>query len=245
MSVRRRTVLGVPLDNCSSTQIVATIESWVDTHQQEIAVGVNAHVVNLAASNPDFAKLLGGSGLSYADGQSVVWASSLLGHPVPERSATTDLIYPIAQLAARRGFPVFLLGGAPGIAQQAADRLAGLNPGLRIAARHGYFSDAENSSVIAEINDFGTQILFVGLGDPLQQEWSHANRPELTAPAVLTCGGLFDWVAGTRRRAPTWLARIGLEWLWRLLLEPRRLWRRYVLGNPRFLYRVIREMLST
>src|SRR6266496_4445429 len=109
----RAGVMGVPLDACSAEQLVATVERWVDDGDRQFAVGVNAHLVNLANRDPELAALLQHSGLNYADGQSVVWAARLLGHDVPARVPTTEMIYPIAEMLARRRFPVFLLGGRP------------------------------------------------------------------------------------------------------------------------------------
>nr|WP_281361011.1 WecB/TagA/CpsF family glycosyltransferase [Schumannella luteola] len=181
--------------------------------------------------------------LCYADGQSVVAAARLLGHPVPERLATTDVVHPLAARAAAAGVRVFLFGGRPGVAAQAAGRLRRENPGLEVAEQHGYLPPEHTSELLERIAAFRPGILLVGLGDPAQQDWIAANRHALTAPAVLSCGGLFDWLAGSHRRAPAWMIRAGLEWLWRLLIEPRRLARRYVLGNPAFVLRLARQLL--
>jgi N-acetylglucosaminyldiphosphoundecaprenol N-acetyl-beta-D-mannosaminyltransferase len=231
----RADVMGVPLDACSAEQLVATVERWVDDGERQFAVPVNAHLVNLAGRDPELATLLEHSGLNYADGQSVVWASRLLGHGVPARVPTTEMIYPIAELLARRRFPVYLLGGLPESVEAAASRLRRDYPGLEIAGvQHGYFDPAEERLVIERINRSRARVLLVGMGNPKQEKWVWRHLGELRANAILTCGGLYDWVSGRKRRAPAWLHRIGLEWLWRLLCEPRRLFLRYVVGNPRF-----------
>lgn len=231
----RANVMGVPLDACSAEQFVATVESWVDDGERQFAVPVNAHLVNLASQDPELAALLEHSGLNYADGQSVVWASRLLGHRVPTRVPTTEMIYPIAEMLARRRFPVYLLGGLPESVEAAASRLRRDYPGLEIAGvQHGYFGPAEERLVIERINRSRARVLLVGMGNPKQEKWVWQHLGELRPNAILTCGGLYDWVSGRKRRAPAWLHRIGLEWLWRLLSEPRRLFLRYVVGNPRF-----------
>jgi len=241
----RGSVVGVPIDALSGEQLVDTIFSWVaDAGPTRSAIGVNAHVVNLAAGDEQFARDVRRADLAYADGQSVVWAARLLGTPVPERVATTDLIHPLAERAAAEGVRLFFYGGRPGVAALAAERLAVAHPGLSIAVRDGYVPAAEMAALVDEINATGAGLLFVGLGDPLQQRWISENRDALTVPAVLSCGGLFDWTSGSNRRAPRWMIRAGLEWLWRLIIEPRRLARRYLVGNPAFVLRVARARLA-
>ena len=231
----RASVMGVPLDACSAEQLVATVESWVDDDDRQFAVGVNAHLVNLANRDPELGALLQHSGLNYADGQSVVWATRLLRHDVPARVPTTEMIYPIAAMLARRRFPVFLLGGRPEVVEAAAERLRRDYPRLRIAGvQHGYFDARDEPEILRRVNHSRARVLLVGLGNPRQEKWVWEHLGELRPNAILTCGGLYDWVSGRKRRAPAWLHRIGLEWLWRLLIEPRRLFARYVVGNPRF-----------
>ena len=231
----RAGVMGVPLDACSAEQLVATVERWVDDGDRQFAVPVNAHLVNLANQDPELAAVLQHSGLNYADGQSVVWAARMLGRDVPARVPTTEMIYPIAEMLARRRFPVFLLGGRPEVVDAAARRLRRDYPGLQIAGvQHGYFDAGDEHRVLQRVNDSRARVLLVGLGNPRQEKWVWEHLGELRPNAILTCGGLYDWVSGRKRRAPAWLHRIGLEWLWRLLIEPRRLFARYVVGNPRF-----------
>jgi N-acetylglucosaminyldiphosphoundecaprenol N-acetyl-beta-D-mannosaminyltransferase len=239
----RAGVMGVPLDACSAEQLVATVERWVDDGDRQFAVGVNAHLVNLANRDPELAALLQHSGLNYADGQSVVWAARMLHHEVPARVPTTEMIYPIAEMLARRRFPVFLLGGRPEVVDAAARRLRRDYPGLQIAGvQHGYFDAGDEQRVLQRVNDSRARVLLVGLGNPRQEKWVWEHLSELRPNAILTCGGLYDWVSGRKRRAPAWLYRIGLEWLWRLLIEPRRLFARYVVGNPRFCLGLVRAV---
>ena len=165
----RAVVMGVPLDACSAEQFVATVESWVDDGERQFAVPVNAHLVNLASQDAELSGLLEHSGLNYADGQSIVWASRLLGHGVPARVPTTEMIYPIAEMLARRHFPVYLLGGLPESAEAAARRLRRDYPGLQIVGvQHGYFDQAAERRVIQRINDSRARVLLVGMGNPKQ-----------------------------------------------------------------------------
>jgi N-acetylglucosaminyldiphosphoundecaprenol N-acetyl-beta-D-mannosaminyltransferase len=239
----RATVLGIPLDACSEEQLVHTVEAWIDDGDQRFAVPVNGHLVNLANADRELADILRHSGLNYADGQAVVWAARMLGKAVPCRLCTTDVIPSLAANWALRGFSVFLLGGTPGVAKDAARLLQIQHPGLKIAGtHHGYFDQQDAAGIIELINRSGAEILMVGLGNPHQEKWVWRYLDALAPNAILTCGGLFDWLSGRKRRAPAWMYRNGLEWLYRLLLEPRRLFVRYVVGNPRFCLLVASEL---
>ncbi|MEO6310448.1 MAG: WecB/TagA/CpsF family glycosyltransferase [Leifsonia sp.] len=240
----RTIVVGVPVDRVSQDQIVDILMTWTKTPHTRVAVGVNAAVCNLAARDSAFHENLMSADLSYADGHSVVWATRLLGGRIPERVATTDLIHPLASMSALEGKILFFYGGKPGVAERAAARLRAAQPELLIETRDGYIPPGEMDQLVTDINGSGAHILFVGLGDPLQQNWIAQHRDQLTVPVILTCGGLFDWVSGDHKRAPSWMISSGLEWLWRLMIEPRRLASRYLLGNPAFLYRLSKQMVE-
>lgn len=233
-------VNGVRVDTMSMSAVVDTVLQWIGTSSTHVAVGVNAHVCNLAAVDPLFRDRVNSADVAYADGQSVVWAAQALGVDVPERVATTDLIYPLVEACAAHGKRVFLFGGEPGVAAAAADRLRRNAPDLQIKAHDGFVAADRMSALVESIRSHHTDVLLVGLGDPLQQEWVAQYREALGVPAILTCGGLFDWVSERKKRAPQWMTRTGWEWLWRLSIEPGRLGRRYLLGNPLFVWRFAR-----
>lgn len=234
-------VAGVRVDSFSETALVERIIAMSTGEQTTVAVGVNAHVCNLARSNSHFSSLVADS-ITYADGQSVVWAAKLLGRPIPGRLATTDVAEPTLRAAAEAGAPVYFLGAADGVAERAAEIFRAKVPGLQLRSHHGYVSADDIDDVLDDIAEHGTRILFVGMGDPAQQLWVEAHRDRLP-PAVVTCGGLFDWLSGSNRRAPQWMIRAGLEWLWRLIIEPRRLAKRYLLGNPSFVAAVTMQKM--
>jgi len=238
-------VIDVPVNRLTGDQVVETIMAWTTLSGSRVAVGVNAMVCNLAATDATFRKVLMQADLRYADGQSIVWASRLLGGGLPERVATTDLIDPLAAVSAQRGKRIFLYGSKPGVAERAATRLRQAAPGLVIDGRDGYTAAGGMPRLVEDINAFAPDILLVGLGDPMQQHWIEAHRNQLNVPVILTCGGLFDWASGDNRRAPQWMIAAGLEWLWRLMLEPRRLGSRYLIGNPVFLSRLARQLLRS
>ena len=234
-------VAGVRVDSFTLSGLTSWVLEKAQSESVHVAVGVNAHVCNSARSDERFRELVS-QATTYADGQSVVWAGRFLGGHLPGRLATTDIAEPILRAAAQAGIPVYFLGAAEGIAEKAAASLRATIPQLELRTHHGFFSADETPGVLADIRDHGTGILFVGMGDPVQQIWIDSHRQELPS-AILTCGGLFDWLSGTNRRAPAWMIHAGLEWLWRLGLEPRRLGRRYLVGNPVFIAAVLRQRL--
>ena len=240
---QRVVVGGTPVDLCSPEEFVELTTRWAEQGRRSSMVGVNAHVVNTAAKNPAFAAAVIASDLLYPDGQSVVWAARALGHQPRGRVPLTHMTDAMCSAWAAAGLRVFLLGGKPGVAQRAGERLA-QDYGLRIAGiRDGYFLGA-NEQVIAEINLSGADILLVGMGNPRQELWLHDHRDRLRPAVAITCGGWLDWTAGERQPCPPWIYRYGLEWAYRLGQEPRRLFKRYVVGNPQFVYRVARQKLS-
>lgn len=238
-SDRSVTVAGVRVDSYTEASLTSRVMEMATTDGVDVAVGINAHVCNQARKDDRFRQLLTAS-TTYADGQSIVWGSRLLGGSLPERLATTDVAVSILEAAAVAKTPVYFLGAAEGVAEEAARRLRADIPGLQLRTHHGYFTPDGTDDVLKDVEAFGTRILFVGMGDPAQQLWIDTHRRHLP-PAVLTCGGLFDWLSGSNPRAPRWMIRAGLEWLWRVGLEPRRLGRRYLLGNPAFIAAVLRQ----
>jgi exopolysaccharide biosynthesis WecB/TagA/CpsF family protein len=169
-------------------------------------------------------------------------AARLLGDRFPADLNGNFFTPLLLRRAAERDWPVYLLGAKPGVAAAAADALAGSIPGLHVCGVHdGYFSGADLDGVIAGIRDSGAQVLLVALGNPAQERWLDAHLEKTGARIGIGVGAFFDFQTGTIPRAPAWMNRLGLEWVHRLILEPRRMWRRYLLGNPLFLVRVLRS----
>jgi N-acetylglucosaminyldiphosphoundecaprenol N-acetyl-beta-D-mannosaminyltransferase len=212
-------------------------------------VGPNAQLVTLAERDEPFAHAMQVADLAIPDGISVVMASRLLGFPLPERVTGGDLMESLCAEAARYGFRVFLLGGPPGVAMTAADKLRQQFPGLQVCGTYcpplGFeFDPAELARMRAAINEASPDLLCVAFGAPKQEVWMQQNRSLLSAGVMLAVGAAFERHAGLRRRAPRWVQRIALEWLFRLILEPRRLWRRYLIGNTCFVLLILRQALA-
>ena len=242
-------VLGVGVDPITVDGLHAEIARLVRGGEPGLVLNVNAHCLNLCYEDRALRGALNGADVVFCDGAGVMLAARLLGGRIPERITYAAWIWQLADFAAAEGFSLYLLGAKPGVAQEAARRLRERYPDLRIVGtRHGYFDhlaeSAENEAVLEEINAAAPDILLVGLGMPLQERWLTENRHGLDAGVALSCGAAFDYASRRVRRGPSLLTESGFEWLTRLINEPCRLWRRYLLGNPLFLLRVLRQILA-
>jgi N-acetylglucosaminyldiphosphoundecaprenol N-acetyl-beta-D-mannosaminyltransferase len=241
-----RQIAGLPVHPVRLAELNAWIAGALARPERATVFYANVHAVNLAQRDAAFRAAFAQADLVFCDGQGLRIGAALLGQPLPERFTPPDWVDSLAAVCAAQGAGIFLLGGRPGVAELAAARLRARHPGLRTAAHHGFFlaSPADEAAAIAALGGFGPGVLLVGLGMPLQERWVAARRDALDAPVVLTVGALFDYLAGTVRRGPRWLTDSGFEWLCRLWYEPRRLWRRYLLGNPAFFLRILRQRLA-
>ncbi len=206
--------------------------------ERRTAVFINAHAVNTAADDPAFRWAVGKADILLPDGSGLQLAARLGGGRFVENLNGTDLFVPLCVDAAARGLSIYFFGARPGIAEAAAATAQRLAPGLTVAGtHHGHLQPGEDDAVIAAINASGADIVLVALGVPLQDVWIARNRARLEARLVAGVGAQFDFWSGSIARAPLAMRRMGAEWLWRLALEPRRLFARYVLGNPAFVVR--------
>jgi N-acetylglucosaminyldiphosphoundecaprenol N-acetyl-beta-D-mannosaminyltransferase len=205
-----------------------------EIHPPKLVFASNGHAIALAARDARFRDTFVQADLIHADGQASVFASRLFTNtPVPERSATTDFIHDAAGIGAVHGLRFFLLGATEEANEAAARILAQSYPGLQVAGRlHGYFSEYDEDEIVDEINLTRPDVIWVGLSVPREYEFAVRNRHRLKAGWVVTCGGCFNFVTGSYRRAPQWMQAAGLEWLYRLAREPRRLFWRYAVTNP-------------
>jgi N-acetylglucosaminyldiphosphoundecaprenol N-acetyl-beta-D-mannosaminyltransferase len=212
-------------------------------------IGVNAQIANLAETNRRFADAMLTGDILFADGVSIVLASRLLGCPLPERVPGGEVMELLCKEGAKEGFSVYLLGGLPKAAETAGEVLQQRYPGLRIAGTYcpplGFERDAEETARIRRSIKAATpDLLFVCFGAPKQEIWVAENCPSLPVGLTLPVGAAFDTLSGLRKRAPVWAQKTGTEWLYRLVKEPRRLWRRYLLGNPRFVWMTLLQRLK-
>jgi N-acetylglucosaminyldiphosphoundecaprenol N-acetyl-beta-D-mannosaminyltransferase len=230
----RTTFLGVPLDPLSMDETVAAIAEGVGTGRPISHLGVNAANLVQARDDPAYLADLSAADLVTADGQSVVWGARLYGIPVPERVTGIDLMEALLAESVRRDWTVYLLGARQEVVDALADRLAA--GGVRVAGRHhGYFPEDRATVIAAEIRATGATMLFVGMPSPRKEQFVIHEAATAGIPFSMGVGGSFDVLAGVLSRAPRFVQRLGLEWLYRLVQEPRRLLKRYVVTNTRFL----------
>ncbi len=242
-------ILGVNVHPLTLPQLLARIEQHIHQRDRVVIANVNVHAMNIACRLPWFRDFLNQSALVFCDGAGVQLGARLLGHTLPQRMTYADWTWDLAARAAQEGWTLFFVGARPDIAAQAAARLRARYPGLRsVGTQHGYFDQTPgtpaNEAVLLAINSARPDILIVGFGMPAQEHWLWHNAHRIDARVLLTGGAVFDYVSGSVRRGPAWMTDNGLEWLARLVFEPRRLWRRYLLGNPLFLWRVLRQRVQ-
>ncbi|HEX4108412.1 MAG TPA: WecB/TagA/CpsF family glycosyltransferase [Solirubrobacteraceae bacterium] len=238
-------IFEIPIDLARPAELLQRISGWAGAGGPARRVMyVNAHVLNQSAGDARLRRTLQDADLVYCDGYGVRLAAHALEAPIPHRMTGADWIWDLSKLCETAGHSVFLLGSDPGIAAEAGQRLRRRFPDLRVAGtHHGYFDigSPHDERVVEHINETAPDIVLVGMGTPKQELWVRHNAPRLDVDVVWTVGALFDYVSGRVPRAPGWLADNGLEWIFRLAIEPQRMWRRYLLGNPVFISRVARQ----
>jgi N-acetylglucosaminyldiphosphoundecaprenol N-acetyl-beta-D-mannosaminyltransferase len=243
---RSVSILGVRFTDVNQSDAIDLLEDLIlhgDGLSRSIFIA-NAHTLNLAAADPDYRDVLNAADHVFNDGTGVRWAARLKGIRLRDNLVGTDLVPAMFRRTAGRGYSYFLLGSDRDTIGRAARFTEQEFPGWTLAGQHhGYVADRESSArVIARINAARPDVLLVGMGNPLQERWIHDHLAELRVPVCMGVGGLFDLWGGGVSRAPAWLRRIGHEWIWRLLQQPRDKARRYLLGNPLFLARILRGL---
>jgi N-acetylglucosaminyldiphosphoundecaprenol N-acetyl-beta-D-mannosaminyltransferase len=243
----RSTIAGVAIDALGFDDVVdAIVAHAVADGAPAYVVTPNAHHVVLLQKDALLREVYADAFLVVPDGVPLLWGAALLGTPLPSRVNGTDLFETLCARAARDGLRVFLLGGRAGAAAAAAARLSARDPALDVCGVYcppfGFEHDpAESGQILARIRAARPHLLFVGLGAPKQEYWMHRNCAGSAVPVSLGIGVSFELVGGVVARAPRWMQRAGLEWLYRLGAEPKRLWRRYVFGNAAFCLLLARQ----
>lgn len=242
-------MLGVRVSLTTVQNLHDTLKDVIDRGDKQYILNVNVHALNIAFRKPDFRQVLNNSRLTFCDGAGVALGARILGHRIPPRITYADWMWQLAEFAAENRFTLFLLGARPGVSDRAAVALRQRVPDLRVVGtHHGYFdarrASPDNCRVVELVNSARPNILIVCFGMPKQEEWLSENWDELNVNVGLTGGAALDYVSGQLRRGPKWMTDHGLEWLARMIIEPRRLWRRYLLGNPVFLWRIFKQRLG-
>ena len=233
-------VFDLPIDRLTVQQVIDKVESYIRTRSPHQLAYLNAHCINQAFEDNEYRKILQQCDLVYPDGMGVVWASHLTHSPLPERVNIGDFLIPLLQLCEKKKYKIYFLGGEEGIAEKAVANLKVHAPNLQVVGmHHGYFTDEEEKTIIKEIIQTKPEILLVGFGVPDQEKWIHQHLDEINVPVAWGVGALFEYYSGKVSRAPFWMRSHGLEWLYRLVLEPGRMWKRYLIGNLLFIMKVI------
>jgi exopolysaccharide biosynthesis WecB/TagA/CpsF family protein len=234
-------VFGVPVFKGTTAEALALVES-VATGGPALVAYVNAHTLNLAYRDRAYFELLRDAPVVLNDGAGLSLAARMQGERFPENLNGSDLNPAIVEVAARKGWSVYFLGAHPGTAATTAEILSARIPDLKVAGTgDGFFRRSEDAAIAAAIKETGADVVMVAMGNPLQERWLTANLEATGAMLGVGVGAFFDFTAGNVPRAPAWMNRAGIEWIWRLGQEPKRMWRRYLVGNPLFLWRVAKR----
>lgn len=231
-------VLGTRISAINLTEAAQAIEGWIRSREHRYVCVANVHSVMEAYRDPRLRQVMNGSGLTTPDGMPLVWLLKHAGYDRASRVYGPDLMLTVCERSVAIGLRHFFLGGAVGVAEEMADRLQVRFPGLQVAGTLSppfrRLTGEEDEELVRSVNDARPDIVWVGLGAPKQELWMAEHRGSLLAPVLVGVGAAFDFHAGTVRQAPAVLQRAGLEWAYRLVKEPRRLWYRYLVYNPWF-----------
>lgn len=238
-NVKYLPLFGLKIKNTSMNEAVSWITNRrTKTDRTRIGFFINVHSINLSISDGNFFDQLSKADALFADGSGMRLAATKAGFLLKGNNNGTDMLPHLCKRCIKSNQSIYMLGALPGVARKAANTLVTLFPGLVIAGtEHGYTETNQNNKIIAAINESGCDVLLVAMGSPIQEKWLLEHRDQLKCKTALAVGGLFDFYSGEISRSPMWLREIGMEWVWRLIQEPRNKFNRYVIGTPLFLYR--------
>jgi N-acetylglucosaminyldiphosphoundecaprenol N-acetyl-beta-D-mannosaminyltransferase len=238
--VAKTTLMGIPFVNVTMDEAIDLLILRSEGESATQVSFVNADCVNITYRDAEYLDVLRQSGLNFSDGVGMKLAGRWLGHPVVDNVNGTDMFPLLCARLAKEGKSLYLLGARPGVGEEVRAWVEANHPGVRVVGvQHGFFSKAEENHVIEAIASAKPDFLLVAFGVPRQEKWIHRHLESLNTRVAMGVGGLFDFYSGRVPRAPLWIRRIGMEWSWRMYQEPRRLARRYLLGNPLFMWRVL------
>lgn len=236
-------MLNASIDNLSMQETLELIDDTIKNKDQLHHVVVNAGKIVTMQTDLQLRKSVNESDLVNADGQAVVWASRFLGKPLKERVAGIDLMVNLVELAHKKNYKIFFFGAKEEVVKTVVDKYADQYSSDIIAGyRNGYFKKEEEQQIANQISESGANILFVAISSPTKENFLYENKKLLNkVNFVMGVGGSFDVVAGVVKRAPIWMQKAGLEWFYRFVQEPKRMWKRYLIGNTKFILLVLKE----
>lgn len=216
-------------------QTIDYVEKIIEERKPTQHVVINASKINLMESDSMLAKIVNSCPLINADGASVVWAAKRLGIPLKERVTGCDLFQKLVAVSAEKGYKIFLFGAKEEVVTKVKAIYEKQYPGIQIVGyRNGYFTEADEPQIVKQMRDSGADMMFVAFSSPKKEYWINKYLEEINIPFVMGVGGSFDIVAGVTKRAPEWFQEHGMEWFYRFIQEPRRMWKRYIIGNAKF-----------
>lgn len=232
---RRYPILNTYVNALSLDETVAEVEKVIAAGVPTQHVVVNASKVNLMEADPELAEIVNACPLINADGASIVWAAKKLGVPLKERVTGIDLFQRLMEVADQKGYGVYLFGAKEEVVTKVKAIFEECYPSIRIVGcRNGYFAEVDEPQIVADMAASGADMMFVAFSSPKKEYWVHRYLDKIRIPFVMGVGGSFDVVAGVTDRAPKWMQDHGLEWFYRFIQEPGRLWKRYIVGNVKF-----------
>ncbi len=235
-------LLGSYVDALTMQETLIKIEEIIRAKKPVQHVAINASKINLMAKNEELRKIVNDSPLINADGQSIVWAANFLDKQIPERVTGIDLFEKLVEKSAEKGYRIFYFGAAEEVVQKVVRIHKEKFPRLQIAGcRNGYFDNCESEQIALDIQMAQADIVFVAFSSPKKEFWIREHLNTMNASFVMGVGGSFDVISGLTKRSPKWMQEIGLEWFYRFLQEPRRMFKRYFVGNLSFMKKVLKE----
>jgi len=242
---QRVNILGVGVSAVNIPHALAAIEDWIARREQHYVCVTGVHGVMESQRDECLRRIHNASGLTTPDGMPLVWVGRLKGFSQISRVYGPDLMLALCEMASRKGYTNFLYGGAEGIPEQLADNLSGRFPGLKIVGTYSppfrALTAEEDRTIVERINAADPDIVWVGLSTPKQERWMAEHAGRIHAPVMVGVGAAFNFHTGTVKQAPRWMQRAGLEWAFRIYQEPKRLWKRYFVNNPLFVYHLLRQ----
>lgn len=232
----RQKIMNTYVNAINMQQTIDYVEQIIKERKPIQHVVINASKINLMESDPKLAEIVNSSPLINADGASVIWAAKKLGIPLKERVTGCDLFQKLIGVAAEKGYKIFLFGAKEEVVTKVKIIYEKQYPGIQIVGyRNGYFTESDEPKIIKQMKESGADMMFVAFSSPKKEYWVNKYLSEINIPFVMGVGGSFDVVAGVTERAPVWFQEHGLEWFYRFIQEPRRMWKRYIIGNFKFI----------
>ena len=242
---RKINILSIPIDNISMQETIFYIKNAINSNEKILREDINAAKLVWLKDNPKLKEIILKADIINADGQSIVFASKLLNKPLKERVTGIDLMQNLIELSNKEDWSLYFLGATDEVVQEVVKKVQREYKNIKIAGFHnGYFKEEEEEKIIDDINNSGANIVFVGISTPKKEYFINRNYKKLNSNLIMGVGGSFDVFANKIKRAPLFMQKYGLEWLYRLYQEPRKMWKRYLYTNSKFIWLVAKEKLK-